>query len=321
MTSGQPDPFKLFLETYKVLVDEAIDETFKREKDLAAELVALLSDWIDLSKLLIEKYKDLWHHTLSGTLFVYVWRGYGWIIYEILSGHYLEALKDMRFLFEGTFLSLHFDYYIDKKVYEISKCFGAITLKGEILKLIEDLREIGRRLLSDDQNEVEEAQKRIEKKVKEFVEKSSLSDEEKREYFELYSKVLCQPELYWSVSKIIREFCKEFNIKRKQTDFLLAVWSELSGYTHFSSKFLDMIIRRPDFLFVNDFDEELLKKCVSFIFTVFDVLCAVLAVHFPKIRDEVKKISKRWKENSNRTFELSEAVLKTLEDTSKTRHY
>lgn len=113
MTSCQ-DSIKSFLETYKILVDEAIDETFKREKDLAAELVALLSDWIDLSKL-IEKYKDLWHHTLSGTLFVYVWRCYGWIIYEILSGQYLEALKDMRFLFEGTFLSLHFDYYIDKK--------------------------------------------------------------------------------------------------------------------------------------------------------------------------------------------------------------
>ena len=41
MIGSQPDSFKSFLETYKALVDEVIDETFRREKDLATELVAL----------------------------------------------------------------------------------------------------------------------------------------------------------------------------------------------------------------------------------------------------------------------------------------
>jgi|Deesub1362B_J571_1020462.scaffolds.fasta_scaffold00667_9 hypothetical protein len=285
-----------------------MERTLKKEEDLAAELIAILSEWINLSRL-IEEYKDLWHHTLSGTLFVYVWRSYGWIIYEILSGHYLEALKDMRFLFEGAFLSLHFDYHIDKKLYEVTECFGDIILKREILKLIEDLREIGKRLLSDDQNEVEDAQKRIEEEVREIIEgEFDLTGEEKRKIFQVILQNSRQPELYWSVSRIIREFCREFNIEKKVSKFLLATWSELSDYTHFSSKFLDVIVNRPDLLFINDFDEKLFKKCVNLVFTIFDAICAVLIIHFPKIEGEIREILKWWKENLNRTFILTENI-------------
>ena len=66
----------------------------------------------------MNKYRDEWHHNLSGILFVYIWRGYGWIVYEILSGHYLEAIRDMRYLFEGAFLSIHLDDLIDRKTLE-----------------------------------------------------------------------------------------------------------------------------------------------------------------------------------------------------------
>jgi len=78
-------------------------------------------------------------------------------------------------------------------------------------------------------------------------------------------------------------------IKKDQEDFL-SIWNKLSGYTHFSSKFLDVIIKRPDFLFRNDLDEELLRKCVNLVFTLFDVLCAVLAVRFARIRDKIRGI-------------------------------
>ena len=87
-----------------------------------------------------------------------------------------------------------------------------------------------------------------------MIESSSLRAKEKEEYIELYSEILSQPELYWGVGKIIKEFGKEFNL---EVGILEKAWSELSGFTHFSSKFLDIILRKPTILWVNDFDEEL----------------------------------------------------------------
>lgn len=294
------------LKTYKELVDEVVEESFKKEKELATSLLELLNNWIDLSDLL-KLYKDEWFHTLSGALFVYLWRSYGWIIYEILSGHYFEALKDLRFLFEGAILSLHFEYFIDKKIYEKCKRYGEIGLKVEILELVEDFRRI---CFSTKDLSKEKYQKSIKKKVRKMIESSSLRAKEKEEYIELYSEILSQPELYWGVGKIIKEFGKEFNL---EVGILEKAWSELSGFTHFSSKFLDTILRKPTILWVNDFDEELFKKCVDLQFLTFDLLCAVLAIHFPEIREKIKKILDWWKRNANREFKLVEGVLREID--------
>lgn len=294
------------LKTYKELVDEVVEESFKKEKELATSLLELLNNWIDLSDLL-KLYKDEWFHTLSGALFVYLWRSYGWIIYEILSGHYFEALKDLRFLFEGAILSLHFEYFIDKKIYEKCKCYGGIGLKVEILELVEDFRRI---CFSTKDLSKEKYQKSIKKKVRKMIESSSLRAKEKEKYIKLYSEILSQPELYWGVGKIIKEFGKEFNL---EVGILEKAWSELSGFTHFSSKFLDTILRKPTILWVNDFDEELFKKCVDLQFLTFDLLCAVLAIHFPEIREKIKKILDWWKRNANREFKLVEGVLREID--------
>jgi len=294
------------LKTYKELVDEVVEESFKKEKELATSLLELLNNWIDLSDLL-KLYKDEWFHTLSGSLFVYLWRSYGWIIYEILSGHYFEALKDLRFLFEGAILSLHFEYFIDKKIYEKCKRYGEIGLKVEILELVEDFRRI---CFSTKDLSKEKYQKSIKKKVRKMIESSSLRAKEKEEYIELYSEILSQPELYWGVGKIIKEFRKEFNL---EVGILEKAWSELSGFTHFSSKFLDTILRKPTILWVNDFDEELFKKCVDLQFLTFDLLCTVLAIHFPEIREKIKKILDWWKRNADREFKLIEGVLREID--------
>lgn len=143
-----------------------------------------------------------------------------------------------------------------------------------------------------------------------MIESSSLRAKEKEEYIELYSEILSQPELYWGVGKIIKEFGKEFNL---EVGILEKAWSELSGFTHFSSKFLDTILRKPTILWVNDFDEELFKKCVDLQFLTFDLLCTVLAIHFPEIREKIKKILDWWKRNADREFKLIEGVLREID--------
>lgn len=216
----------------------------------------------------MSKYRDKWHHNLSGILFEYIWRSYGWIIYEILSGHYLEALRDMRFLFEGAFLSIHLDYFIDKKIFENFRALGAIGLKGEIWKLKEDLRSQGSKLLSNKPEERERAMRSIRKKVQNYFERLNVSDEKRKEYEKLFTEILSQPELYWSIPQIIKEFCRSFNTDETWINRLKAIWSELSYYTHFSPKFVEIILKEPGFLFVNDFDKELFKKCGTILYSL-----------------------------------------------------
>ncbi len=241
-------------------------------------------------------------------------RGYGWIIYEILSGHYLEALRDMRFLFEGAFLSIHLDYLIDRKVFEKFRALGTIGLKGEIWKLREDLRVQGSKLSSDKQEEIERARRSIRKKVRNYLEKLSLPNEKRKEYEELYIEILSQPELYWSISKIIKEFCRKFSIDTTQINRLKAIWDELSRYTHFSSEFIEIILGDPYFLFVSDFNRELFKKCVELAFSVFDVLCAIIAIYYPDVRKVIKDVLVWWDKNSSRTFRLTSAILENSSD-------
>lgn len=302
------EPFEIFMKTYKELVDDVVYETFRREEELATSLFEILNSWIDLSNL-IKEYKDEWFHTLSGNLFVYLWRGYGWIIYEILSGHYFEALKDLRFLFEGAILSLHFEYFIDKKIYERYGHYGEIGLKVKILELVENFRRI---CFSTKNLNEEKYQKSIKRKVRKMIESSSLPEEEKKEYIELYSEILCQPELYWGVGKIIKEFGKEFNLG-EHVGTLEEAWSELSAFTHFSSKFFDTILRSPEILLINNFDEELFKKCVDIQFLTFDLLCAVLVIHFPKIKKKIKEILDWWERNAKRRFEITGKILRKVE--------
>ena len=120
---------------------EVIRESYLKSRKETRVLFEILNNWIDATALFKEYELRNIIRSVSGVIFIYLWRAGNWILYEILTGHYFEAIRDIRFLFEGSLLALHYDYFIDKKVYNKLKALPTFDLKAEIVELIEALRE------------------------------------------------------------------------------------------------------------------------------------------------------------------------------------
>lgn len=296
--------------TFQEIYDDVINETVVKSQKEAETLIWILDSWIASAEIFKTYRLEDVIHNIQGVLFSYFWRAASWIIYEILTGHYFEALRDLRFLFEGVLLSLHYDYLIDGKVFEKIGQYATFDLKAEVVELAEELREGIRRR---DEESIGEIRPLVRKKVEAFVARSNLTEEEKRSYIELYSEVLSQPEIYWSVYKIISQFTKEWNLKEFE-DKLKTAWSQLCLYSHFSKKFLNFILRKPENVWIEQYEEELLKKCCNLFITTFDLLLSMILISFPRIRAQVEKILARWKNQLTIELEMTEKTLKSLEN-------
>ncbi|MEM3448173.1 MAG: hypothetical protein QXP38_04740 [Nitrososphaerota archaeon] len=293
------------------LYDEIIEETFQKSEDRAKILFEILDNWIDATELFKEYKLEEIIHTIPGVIFIYSWRAGNWIIYEILTGHYFEALRDIRFLFESSLLALHYDYFIDRKISEKWGSFAKIDLKAEIVELAEKLR--GELLKEDD---MQKNLRLIRKHVQEFVNKSKLTEEEKRKYIELYCEILMQPELYWSISRIIKEYSKEFELGDYEK-LLKGTWSRLSSYTHFSRMFFNLLLERPEEIWIEYYNEELLTECCELYITTTDLFLSTLVISFPKLRDTVNnEIVNWWKENLNIELGITRKIINSLSQSS-----
>ena len=121
--------------------------------------------------------------------------------------------------------------------------------------------------------------------------------------------MLAQPELYWSIPKIIDEYLKVRNL-RKYGKILKSAWSRLSAYTHFSKEFFNLALRRPEEIWIEHYDEELLKESCKLYIIVIDLLISTLVIAFPKIRNVIKeRLVKWWRENLGLKLEITEGIL------------
>ena len=233
---------------------EVIRESYLKSRKETRVLFEILNNWIDATALFKEYELRNIVRSVSGVIFIYLWRAGNWILYEILTGHYFEAIRDIRFLFEGSLLALHYDYFIDKKVYNKLKALPTFDLKAEIVELIEALREKVRGLKGKrGKISPEDLESLVRRHVEMFIAKAELANEEREKYIELYCEVLAQPELYWSIPKIIDEYMKAWNL-RKYGKILKSVWSRLSAYTHFSKEFFNLALRRPEEIWIEHYD-------------------------------------------------------------------
>ena len=291
--------------------DEVIRETCKNSRYEVDILIGILNNWIDAAELFKKYEVENIIHNVQSVLFSYFWRGGCWIVYEILTGHYLEALRDLRFMFEGSLLALMYDYLIDRKTLEKFDFYVKFDIKAEIIELAEELRERIRQLADVDHEKLRGI---VRKKVENFVrDKAIRIDEEKRkEYIEVYSEVLAQPEFYYSVPKLITEFVKECNLEEFE-EKLKKTWAELCLYTHLSRKFFKWIMKNPHEVWIENYDEELLKKCCELYITTSDLLLSALLLGYPKIRETVSEIVKWWIENFGIKLEMTEKMLDNID--------
>jgi hypothetical protein len=171
----------------------------------------------------------------------------------------LEAFRDLRFMFEGSLLALTYDWLIDSMTLEEIGCYVRFDVKAELIELAEELRERVKQLEGVGYEKLRDiARRKAEDSVRDKG--AWLDEEERKEYVEVYSEVLAQPELYYGVPKLIAEFVRECGLEEFEEKVKKA-WAELCLYTHFSRKFFRWIMKNPHEIWAEDYDEELLRKC------------------------------------------------------------
>ncbi len=295
-----------YVETLRSLYDEIIRETDQKSPKEVRALIEVLDNLIELYPFKKYSVKEVIHN-ISGLILTYQWRAMSWIIYEIITGHYFEALRDIRFLFESSLLALHYDYFIDRKIYETSNTLATIGLKAEIIELVEGLREKVRQL-REEKTSVDLKQL-VRPSVKNFVKRSKIPEERKQEYLKLYTELLAQPELYWSVSKIIRHYAMATELKEHE-QYLQNAWAELSVYTHFSKRFFETALEKPEEIWIETYDEELLQKCTKLFIRTFDLFMSTFVLSFPKMKESAQEIVEWWDKNiEGEKLQITRALL------------
>jgi len=306
--SSEKEPFIAAIKSFQEIYEDVVNETYLESKKEVSALLEILSSWIDVD--LFKKYKlEEIAHSVQGVLFSYFWRSTGWIIYEIVTGHYFEALRDLRFLFEGSLLALHYDCLIDNRLYEKWGYLGRFDLKAEIVELAEKLRDRVKWLKKDS---LEELKHIIQNEVRAFVSKSNINQQEKEWYIEAYSDILSQPMFYWSIYKVISQFARDWNLEEYETD-LKRAWSALSLYTHFSRKFFEWVLESgaPE-LFIEHYNEHLFKTCYSIFITTIDIFFSTLLIRYPKLQDTIKEIISNWETKLNIELKITKRILRNF---------
>jgi len=301
-----------YIRSLHELYDDVIKESYQESREEVRMLFEVLNNWIDAAHPLFKRVKlKEAINRISCVILAHLWRLSNWIIYEILTGHYFEALRDIRFLFESSLLAWHYDSLIDRKVCEKWGAPAKISLKAEIIELAERLRHAARQ--KRQKVESHHFRRVVERHVRRFVEKSDLTEDEKRRHIELYCEILTQPELYWSISKIIDEFAKSFNLEGELERALKSAWGELSAYTHFSRKFFNVLLNSPEEIWIEYYDEELLRKCCRLLVTTTDLFLSVLVIQFPMLEDPIReRIVDWWDKNFNVKLKIADRILSEI---------
>jgi hypothetical protein len=296
-------PFEEYLKEYTGYLHSVIDETYKHSREGVWILFEFIDNWVDL----IPGEKGLFLeavNSLSGIILLNSWKLTNWISYEILCGKYFEAIRNLRFIFEGSIYAVVIEDLIESKVWEKWRSLSSLGLKTEIFELWEECK--SGRVYNRKKKRVKVS--KVEKIVRKFVEAAGLSPEEEAKYIGAYVEILSQPELYLPMNAMIGKYCYLLGIG-EDVQSLINLWHELSRYQHFSHPYLETACEKPEFVFLEIFDDKLFKLCLEFYFKTTDVLYAAIAWRFPKLREDINEINEMWEKMFNRSFALTKTVL------------
>jgi hypothetical protein len=72
-------------------------------------------------------------------------------------------------------------------------------------------------------------------------------------------------------------------------------------------------MKNPHEIWVEDYNEELLKKCCELYITTSDLLLSTLLLGYPKIREAVSKTVKWWIDNFGIKLKMTEKTLNNID--------
>jgi len=296
-------PFEEYIEVYIKYLYEVINETCNYSQEGTWMLFEFIDNWIDLIPRKKAHFLGV-ANSLSGIILLNSWKLTNWISFEILCGKYFEALRNLRFIFEGSVHAVVIEDLIESQVWEKWRSLSSIVLKTEIFKLWEACK--NRKVYNKKKKKVRK--NKVEEIVKNFILTLGFSLEEKAEHINVYTEILSQPELYMPMGLMIEKCCKLLRIEEKEKN-LKSLWHELSRYQHFSYPYLEIACERPDFIFLEVFDKDTFELSLELYFKTMDLFYAVIAWRFSQLRTEIGEMCKWWKKNFNKSFTLTEKVL------------
>lgn len=125
-----------YLKEYEECLREVSKETCEKYREKTWMLFEFINNWIDLVPRHEEVSKQA-IHSLSGIILLHSWKLTNWITYEILCGKYFEAIRNLRFIFEGTVYAVIIEDAIESRVSEKRGGLSEVGLKKEIFELWE----------------------------------------------------------------------------------------------------------------------------------------------------------------------------------------
>lgn len=297
--------FEKYFKEYEGWLRKVRGETCKKFPQEVRMLFEFINNWTDL----LPRSKEIFNqaiHSLSGIILLHSWKLANWITYEILCGKYFEAIRDLRFVFEGTVYAVIVEDAIESKMFEKWGSLSKIDLKEEIFELWEicKRKKVGKKGKMDAD--------KIKRIVTFFVNQRmrSSKSEEVKEYVEVFTKILSDKRLYLSTSEMVKETASLLGIDEDDVGKLRELWHELSRYLHFSYLFLEAILNDPELLLIEKSNDDLFKKSLNLYFETLDFFYSVLAWRFPSLGEKIKEMIKWWENNFNKTFRLTGKFLK-----------
>lgn len=292
-------------------LEEVAEETYQAHKIETEMLFEFIDNWIDLIPGKMPKEEGFRQiiNSLSGVILLNSWKTTNLITYEILVGKYFEAIRNLRFLFEGTAYSVIFEDAIEARVFQKWGTLSELSLKSEILRLFDECRNRAYRKKKGKYVKLQIG--KIYKIVREFVNQNidSSKKNEAENYVTVYTSILSDKRLYIPMDGKLRACKNILGFNNQDLEGLKKLWHELSEYQHFSYHYLDSLIDDPDFCFVEKANGELFKLSLAFYLKTLDFFYAVLAWRFSNLRKSLEEMNNWWKTNFNIEYHLLSKIL------------
>jgi hypothetical protein len=317
-----------YLQEYEKFLKEVRKDTFKNFLQESNALLVPISDSIEFYSGEKKEWSQV-PHSFILILKNYLWKLTNWISYEILHGKYFEAMRDTRFLFEGSIYGMVMEDAIEKVIYEKYGGLSRMELKLEIIDLWKRVKNKG---VYKKEGVFNKRKEKIKSIVHEYFRGKQLrkmSPEEVLEYIEDYSIILADRRLGLSIPELIEREIGKKNfleyITSEEKEKFKGIWRSLCEYTHFPGIFFHKLVEEgPALIFVEIFNKNLFEECVRNYLTTLDLFYSVALWRWPdrKTIKRLKNIDKFWKRNLKKIytqyFTLFPKTLKFCEKEIKT---
>jgi hypothetical protein len=307
-TNEKREPtFEDYVTQYLRIAQLARKETYQKHQPETEMLFEFVDNWPDFIKFFKENNLEI-GNSLSGIILLNSWRLTNWITIDILSGKYFEAIRNLRFVFEGSVYAVLVEDIIETAVFEKWKKISTLDLKAEIFELWEECRRkwVCHKGIVDTE--------KVNRIVRGYVTARIDASKKDRmeEYIGIYSEILSDARLYLSTARMLQPCAGSLKLDDSDVVQLRMLWRELSRYQHFSYPYLKAVVDDPELVLVEELNDDLLKQSLSFYFGTLDFFYAVLAWRFQYLRKQIKEMCDWWSTNFHRTFDKTGKALASL---------